>query len=131
VKFFVDNNLSPKVARALNCLVEPQHSVIHLKDKFLANATDVDWMRKLAEEQSWIIVSGDVNISRNPHEVRAWKAAGHTIFFLAPGWTHLKSFEQASKLFALFSRIMQLALKAKQGSAFMVPVRGAKIEALT
>jgi hypothetical protein len=30
-----------------------------------------------------------VRISRNPHEVRAWKEAGHTIFFLKPGWTDL------------------------------------------
>ena len=130
MKFFVDNNISPKAARALNCLVEPLHSVVHLKEKFLANTTDVDWMQKLAEEEGWIIVSGDVNISRNPHEVHAWKAAGHTIFFLSPGWTHLERFEQASKLLALFPRITELALKAKRGSAYMVPVRGAKIEKL-
>jgi hypothetical protein len=131
VKFFVDNNISPKVARALNCLVEPQHTVTHLKEKFLANTPDVDWMRKLAEESDWIVVSGDTNISRNPHEVNAWKAAGHTIFFLSPGWTHLERFEQASKLLALFPRITELALKAKRGSAYMVPVRGAKIEKLS
>ena len=130
MKFFVDNNISPKAARALNCLVEPHHSVVHLKDKFAAETPDIEWMEKLAEEPGWIIVSGDTNISRNPHEINAWKTAGHTIFFLTHGWIHLGRFEQASKLLAIFPRIIELAEKAKRSSAFMVPVRGAKIEKL-
>jgi len=131
VNFFIDNNLPPKVARALHCLLEPQHSVVHLKERFAADTSDVDWMRSLATESDWVIVSGDTNISRNPHEVEAWKAAGHTTFFLSPGWTHLGRFEQASKLLALFPRIVDLAMKTKRGSVFMVPIRGAKIEKLS
>jgi len=131
VKFFIDNNLSPRVARALHCLLEPQHSVLHLKEKFPANATDVEWMRTLASETDWVILSGDTRISRNPHEVAAWKAAGHTTFFLSPGWTNLERFEQTSKLFSLFPRIVDLAEKSRRGSAFQVPIRGAKMEKLS
>ncbi len=71
-----------------------------------------------------IIISGDVNISRNLHEVRAWKEAGHTIFFLKHGWTHLPLWEQTAKLFHLFPEILRQAQKAKRGSGFMIPVRG-------
>ena len=81
MRFFLDNNLSPRVARALHCLVEPRHSVAHLKDRFAADITDVEWMSALVDKPEWIILSADIAISRNPHEVEAWKRAGHPIFF--------------------------------------------------
>jgi predicted nuclease of predicted toxin-antitoxin system len=81
VRFFFDNNLPPKLAKSLHVLVEPDHQVIHLKDRFAANTTDETWMAGLAKEQDWIIVSGDLQIRKNPHEVRAWRAADTRHFF--------------------------------------------------
>jgi len=40
VRFFFDNNLAPKLAKSLHALVEPEHEVIHLKEKFKASASD-------------------------------------------------------------------------------------------
>ena len=125
MKFFLDNNLPPRTARALNCLLEPADTAVHLKDEFPADTPDVQWMQALARHSGLVIISGDVNISRNPHEVRAWKEAGHTIFFLRNGWTHIQLWEQAAKLFHIFPDIVKRARKAKQGAGFMVPVRGA------
>jgi hypothetical protein len=88
-EIFLDNNLSPKVARALNALLEPEHSAHHLKDLYPAGTLDEVWMRDLGNQTGWVILSGDSAISRNPHEVRAWKEAGHPIFFLKPAWAHL------------------------------------------
>lgn len=124
MRFFLDNNFSPRTARALHCLLTPTHEAVHLKDKFPADAKDADWMPALARESDWIILSGDVNISRNPHEVRAWQAAGHTIFFLKRGWTNIPLWEQAAKLFHLFPEIMKKAEKAKRGAGFLVPLKG-------
>lgn len=89
MRFFFDNNLPPKLAKSLHVLVEPHHQVVHLKAKFAANATDEAWMLDLAKEQDWVIVSGDLRIRKNPHEIAAWRSAGHTIFFLKPGWINL------------------------------------------
>ena len=124
MKFFVDNNLSPKVARALNCLVTPKHSVSHLKDRFLPDTSDVEWLDALAKEDGWIILSADTAISRNPHEVEAWKRAGHPIFFFKPKWVKMKLWDQASKLFKVFPDIIALAEHAQEGDQFEVPVRG-------
>jgi hypothetical protein len=85
VKFFFDNHLAPKLARGLNQMVEPKHRVLHLKDRFPGNTEDVVWMQALARETDLVIVTADIRIGRNPHEVLAWKQAGHTIFFLKPG----------------------------------------------
>jgi len=124
VKFFLDNNISPRVARALHCLAQPAHSVVHLKDRFAADTPDVDWMNALAKEKDWIILSGDTAISRNPHEVEAWKRAGHPIFFLKSGWVHQPFWEHASRLCHLFPEIIKRAGKARAGDAFLVPFKG-------
>jgi predicted nuclease of predicted toxin-antitoxin system len=80
VKFFFDNNLAAKIAKGLNGFVSPDHQVVHLKEQFAANAEDTVWMRQLARQEDWIIVTADVRIGKNPHEIAAWKEAGHTIF---------------------------------------------------
>jgi PIN like domain len=128
VKFFLDNNIAPKIARALNLLLEPDHSAHHLKDQFAPNTPDEVWMTELGRQSGWVILSGDAAISRNPHEVRAWKEAGHPIFFLKHAWTNVHGWESASKLFHRFPEILKLAQKANPGDGFWVPIKGDKIE---
>jgi hypothetical protein len=125
VRFFLDNNLSPKVARALGHLLAPDHTARHLKDEFSASTPDVNWMAELAKQSGWVIISGDVMISRNPHEVKAWREAGHPIFFLKHGWTNIGLWESASKLFHRFPEILKLAEKAARGDGFLIPLTGA------
>jgi len=127
VKFFFDNHLAPKLARGLHEFVQPDHEVVHLKEKFPGNTEDEKWMRGLAEESDWVIVTADVNIGKNPHEIRAWKEAGHTIFFLKPGWVNLPFWTQAYKFTKCFSAIIGRAEQANPGDSFMVTVNG-KIE---
>ncbi|MBI2928714.1 MAG: DUF5615 family PIN-like protein [Verrucomicrobia bacterium] len=129
MNFLFDNNLAPKLARGLNALVEPEHKIVHLKDRFAPNVEDEEWMKTLAQEQCWVIITADVRIRRNPHEVRAWKEAGHTVFFLKPGWTDLTFWEQANKFTKSFPDIISTAERAKLGAGFLVSVNG-KIEEL-
>jgi PIN like domain len=124
VRFFFDNNLSPKLAKSLNVLVAPDHEVVHLKEKFPANTPDDIWMNGLARELDWVIISGDNRITRNPYEVQAWRAAGHTTFFLKPGWTNYSFWVQAYKFVKCFPDIMGVAKKAKSGEFFFVSGNG-------
>ena len=124
MKFFFDNNLAPKLAHGLNQMTEPDHNVVHLKDDFPGNVEDVVWMRALAREPDLVIVTADVQISRNPHEIQAWREAGHTIFFLKPGWTNLAFWDQANKFTKCFPQMVEAAERAERGSAFIVSVNG-------
>jgi hypothetical protein len=124
VRFFFDNNLPPKLAKSLNVLVQPDHQVVHLKDRFAANTTDETWMSELAKEPNWVIISGDIRISKNPHEVAAWRAAGHTTFFLKPGWTNCSFWVQAWKFVKCFPDIITATAKAKSGTFFAVATNG-------
>ena len=127
MKFFFDNNLSPKLARSLDALAEPEHRVTHLRQRFPGNTSDVEWMSALAAEEDWIIVSGDLRIRNNPHEVAAWKKAGHTTFFLKQGWLDLGPWDQMWKLAKAFPELVDTASRAPRGSPFFVTVNG-KIE---
>jgi len=108
-------------------LVEPQHLVLHLTAKFASDAKDETWMLELAKEEDWVIVSGDLRIRKNPHEIVAWRSAGHTIFFLKPGWINLPFWTQMWKFVKCFPDIVRTAERAKKGSAFYVSVTG-KVE---
>jgi len=127
VRFFFDNNLSPKLARSLNVLVAPEHTVTHLKELFAANTPDEVWMGQLASQPGWVIVSGDLRIRRNPHEIRAWQAAGHTTFFLKKGWLDLQTWDQAWKFVKVFPEMVATAERAQKGKAFYI-TPNAKIE---
>ena len=124
MRFFFDNTLPPKLAKSLHVLVEPDHQVVHLKDRFAANTPDEIWMTELAREPDWIIISGDIRIGRNPHEVEAWRAAGHTTFFLKSGWTNYQFWIQAYKCVKCFPDIVAAAKKAKRGTFFLVSTNG-------
>jgi PIN like domain len=127
VKFFFDNNLAPKLARGLHEFVKPDHEVVHLKARFPGETEDEDWMRGLMGEAGLVIVTADINIGKNPHEVRAWKEVGHTIIFLKPGWVSLPFWTQAYKFTKCFPTIIERALRAEPGDSFVVAVNG-KIE---
>ena len=81
-------------------------------------------MSALVDKPEWIILSADIAISRNPHEVEAWKRAGHPIFFLKQAWIHQPFWEQASRLFHLFPEILKRAEQARTGDSFLVPFKG-------
>jgi len=129
VKFFFDNNLAVKIAHGLDQMVRPEHRVVHLRDEFLPNVEDAVWMKALAKEEDLVIVTADVAINRNPHEIRAWKEAGHTLFFLKPGWTDLTFWEQANKFTRCFPEIIKQAMRSERSAAFTAKVNG-RIEAL-
>lgn len=62
MKFIFDNNLPPTLARGIGELskFDPDvKAVIPLKDKFAPNTPDIVWLRSLAAEGEWIVISID------------------------------------------------------------------------
>lgn len=71
MKFFFDNNLAAKIAKGLNGFVSPEHQVVHLKEQFAANTDDAVWMAQLAQQEDWVIITADIRVGKNPHEIEA------------------------------------------------------------
>ena len=127
MKFFFDNCLAPKHAKAFNSLFEPDHQAVAVREKFSPDTADAVWLPELAKEGDWIIISGDVRIGRSVHEQKAWHDSKLTVFFLKKGWTNLPLLVQHAKLAHCMTEIIKQAERAKPGTGFSVSVNG-KVE---
>jgi PIN like domain len=130
LKFFFDNTMPLRVARATQALVEPEHEISHLRDRFDPKTPDPVWISELAEEGDWVVISGDVRITRNPDERKAWSEAGLVGFFLAKGWTALPLWEQAWRFFKSWPQIAKIAPSMRPPAGFIVHVHSLKFEQL-
>ena len=60
MKFLLDNNLPPPLARAFHELsASEDHTVIHLSEKFPRDTADIEWISVLKAEGDWVVVSQD------------------------------------------------------------------------
>jgi predicted nuclease of predicted toxin-antitoxin system len=124
MRFFLDNCLAIRHARALNEMVKPDHTFTHLQDKFSPDAKDEDWILQLGKEGGWIVISGDYRIGKNAHERAAWHQSGLIVFFLSKGWTNIAPLQQHSKLALILEDIVESAKIAKPGSGFSISMNG-------
>ncbi len=99
------------------------YKVVHLKDRFPRNISDIEWFRALGEEGNWIIVSGDTQISKRPHEREVWRQAGFTTFFLAKGWMNQGVWNQAWRMVRWWPAIVDMSVRVRPGAAFEIPVK--------
>ena len=125
MKFFLDNCIAPVFAKVLSILAERQgHLIVHLRDKFPNYTKDPEWIRALAEEGDWVIVSGDPRISRGKAERQAWQESRLTAFFFGDGWASRKYWKQAEDLVHWWPEIVLEAEKAPKGKGFLIPLNG-------
>jgi hypothetical protein len=120
MKFLVDNNLAPPLARALHALSEPlDHKVVHLRERFAPNTKDSDWIEALSRESGWSVVTHDK--LKKGLEREALRRAGLTVFFLDKGWSHHQFWSIAYNLVRWWPRIVEQSEGIKGGAAFKVP----------
>lgn len=128
MRFFLDNNLSPRYARALDELEGSRgHEVVHLKSKYDQTTPDEAWMSGLGREGNWIVITSDYRITKNPHEIAAWKESKLTVFFLRTSWFDITFWEQAAKLVKLWPAIVAASERTPQSTQYIVPVSGTKL----
>ena len=89
MKVLLDNCTSPVLATTLDGFVRHfGHAAHHIKDLPCGrHAADVDWIGMLgADLATWIVVTGDTRILRNPAERAAFRSAGLRGFVLSPAY---------------------------------------------
>ncbi|WP_179403006.1 hypothetical protein [Burkholderia guangdongensis] len=120
MRFFVDNNLPPALAKALHALSEPWgHSVAHLKEMFSPNTIDSDWIDALSNEGGWSVITHD-KLNKGL-EREALRRAGLIVFFLDKGWSNHQFWDKAHNLVRWWPRIIEQSEGIKGGAAFKVP----------
>ena len=119
MKFFIDNNLPPALARALDVLCQQfDHSVLHLKDKFPSDTADSVWISSLAIEGAWVVITHD-KLNKGI-EREALRQAGLLVFFLDKSWGDHKFWEKAHQLVKWWPRIIEQAEGIQGGATFKV-----------
>jgi len=122
LKVFIDNNLSPYLARVLHTLLEPEgDQVTHLTDRFPPDTEDRAWIDALAAEGGWVVISADRRIHRNRLEREAWRRSRLVVFFLSPLWRRLRNIEIAWRLLRWWPRIEEQTQLVAPPAAFELP----------
>lgn len=98
MRFFFDNTLSFRLARALDTLLEAEgHRVIALRDyPFEPSLRDEEWLSALRRDGDWIILTGD--LSKKDKDRHVWKRSGLTVFFSKPLGPEADTSSQTSAL---------------------------------
>lgn len=122
--FFMDNNLPPALAGAINALCRAEADVMHLQDGFPRNTPDEEWAGRLKQSgRRWAVVTSD-KFQKNHGERELVRDSGMVWFFLLPGWSDQTYWVKSWKLIKAWPDIMRTAQRAKINASFSVQVNG-------
>lgn len=119
MKFFIDHNLPPRLARAIDELCGHDHQVTHLKDKFDQSTSDVEWIETLAQEGGWVVISQD-RLKKGDHEKEAIRRSGLILFNLDKQWSRAAFWDKSQRLIQWWPHIIDQAERISGGAAFRV-----------
>lgn len=131
MKVFLDNNLPPRLAKALAALFDGIHVVVALREKFPQNVSDIDWISELSKEGGWTVLSSDRRILKNPSEKAALRASNLTAFFLTRSLAGKIGIEKQMIRILQLWNVMETTVRTVQGgAAYELPERSMKLRQL-
>ena len=124
MRFFLDNNLSPGLAKGMKAFGE---DVVHITEIFADDTDDPDWLPHIGSE-GWILITRDKRIRYRPAEWTALKEHGVGAFFM--GGKQRSRCQLIQQLVRNWPRMKELAGKTQVPFAFQVPPTGTKVAPL-
>lgn len=129
MRCFFDHQMSPKLARALSSLEGNKGIVVeHLRDKFYPSTTDLEWIKKLAEEGDWFAITKDNQIRNNPYEKKVWQESNLPIVFLNNSWKKYKLWDIAWRLVKYWPKIREAVSLSGNKESFVLSSDGSLVE---
>ncbi|MBN1273425.1 MAG: DUF5615 family PIN-like protein [Candidatus Aminicenantes bacterium] len=120
MKFFFDNNLSNKIAQAMD-LLDQEVEVKHLTDIFNQNTQDSEWLKYIGENKM-ILLTKDRKILKNVAEKQAIRRYKVGAFILTA--KNLPIWEIIRSIVNKWEEMKQLASTSKKPFAYQVPRKG-------
>lgn len=121
----VDNDLPPRLARALHLIFEADgDEIVALRDKFKRdNLKDEEWIRQLGDEGRWAVLSADRRIAKQRPSRELFIGAGLVGFFFPPSLQKAPLFKQAARVIDIWPDVRdQVRLNAN--GCFEMPAKG-------
>lgn len=116
--YFFDNNFSDRYVRAFK---ELKQDVVHLKEEFLPNTPDEDWI-PIIGKRGWSLVSMDIRIKRNPQQRLLLEASGITSFMCVEDVVNLEAWLQFTWLVRAWPIIKKQRLQAGSSTTYRVTI---------
>lgn len=119
---FIDENISPHLARALNHLqkgLPENHSIVAAIDKFGHGVPDTVWLDALKQEGNWVILSKD-KFGKGDRERLAFREAGIPIFNLDRKWSNKRFWETSERLIAWWPTISTTVSRSIKGELYEI-----------
>lgn len=130
MKLLVDNNLPPRLAKALNVIFAPDHEIAALREKFgRSNLKDEEWIPKLGAEGGWAVLSADMNIARKRPSRQLFVGAGLVGFFFSPSLQKSPLNLQAARVLTIWPQMVS-HMKTTANGVFEVPASGKKFRSI-
>lgn len=130
MKLLVDNDLPPRLAKALNVIFAPDHEITALREKFgRSNLKDEEWIPKLGAEGGWAVLSADMNIARKRPSRQLFVGAGLVGFFFSSSLQKAPLNLQAARVLTIWPQMVS-HMKTTANGVFEVPVRGTKFRTI-
>lgn len=129
IRFLFDRCCPLRLARIIAAYDEAHEVRLYDDDtRFEKKTPDVDWIRVLAADPLWAVVSMDAKILTRPHEIAALRSSGLKFFLLGKGWMRMPFHDQAWRLLKTWPNVIEAA-KNVRGQIFEVSAGGShKVE---
>jgi len=121
VNILLDSTLPPRFARALHILLQPEHSVAHVRDVIGNDATDQHVMDHLANHPETIVIGLDLDTTANPHRLEFLRQWNSGVFLLHTSWMKMDQWEQAWMLTRRLQEIIKKATASTSPDVYLVP----------
>ena len=118
--FILDNNISPRFAKALSAL---ERDVRALRDELPANTPDTNMLAHLGSK-GWALVTSDMRILSRPQEAAVLREAKVTTFFVGAFFSSLQFWKQAVWIVKNWPRFESMAQTIDRGTCFIVRHNG-------
>lgn len=120
MRFFIDNNLSSRLANGMKAFGE---NVDHLTDHFPDDTPDTEWLKYIGDN-GYILITRDDRIRRKPAELDALRTFGVGSFFM--GGKNRTRCQLIQQLVRNWPRIKEYARKTHIPFAYRIPPTGTK-----
>lgn len=133
MKFYVDENITPNIAKALAILQNPrvdeQIKVFTIRDEFGKGTPDEKWIPEVAAEDG-IVITQDLNIHRVHQQRELYKQHGLGVVFFKPPKKGYQYWDLVEFYIKRWKAVKDEVKKLKKPFALIVTPRSAKPERL-
>lgn len=121
-KVALDANIPQRLVRMLTAGFGDQGFEFLWEPNFaLANAADEDWATAFRRFGGEVILTGDANIAKRPHQIMAIQGLRLTGFFFHHKWSDQDMAFKAGHLMMWWPRIQAQFANSRPGDCFWVP----------